>query len=102
MTAQDSADAYKKYPKATTEKYNEKYLILIGKIIDREFNSVGAASIQLDVEGDVKVKCSFTAFEKSQTRKLEVAHKVTLVGQFTLNIGNDEVWIYFCHQLPEK
>ncbi|HJZ92889.1 MAG TPA: leucine-rich repeat domain-containing protein [Gemmataceae bacterium] len=104
LTADELAKEYKADREAAEKKYKEQYLIVTGEVIDRELNSVGAASVQLKAAGEVKVKCSFTAFAKSQAKALKVGQTVTLIGQYTLNFGGQEVGLYFCQTLrpPKK
>lgn len=101
LTADQLAKEYKADPEAARKKYADKWLIVTGEVVDREFNSVGAASVQLKTTGDVKVKCSFTAFDKAQVKQFKVGQSVTLVGQFTLNFGDAEVGLYFCQALKK-
>lgn len=96
MTAQQLADAFAKDPKALEEKHKDKFIILTGKVVERQFNSVGAASVTLATTGNVKVKCSFTAFEKDGVKALKIGDEVKIAGQYTFNFGGEEVGLYFC------
>jgi Leucine-rich repeat (LRR) protein len=96
LSAEQLAKEYVADPEATTKKYKDKYLVISGEVMDRDFNSAGAASITLKVDSKVRVKCHFTAFESKQTRSLKVGQRVKAIGQYTLNFDKDEVGLYFC------
>src|SRR5262249_22293502 len=99
VTAQQLAKEYAADKEAANKKYKDKYLIITGEVADKEFNSAGAASVTLKVEGKVKVTCSFTAFEKALVKPIKVGQQLKAVGQYTLNFGDDEVSLYFCHPI---
>jgi Leucine-rich repeat (LRR) protein len=99
ITAQQLAKEYAADKEAANKKYTDKYLIITGEVADKEFNSAGAASVTLKVDGNVKVKCSFTAFEKGMVKPIKVGQQLKAVGQYTLNFGGDEVGLYFCHPI---
>jgi Leucine-rich repeat (LRR) protein len=101
LTAQELAKEYAADKDATGKKYADKYLIVTGEVVDKEFNSVGAASVTLKVEGKVKVKCSFTAFEKGMVKPIKIGQQLKAVGQYTLNFGDEEVVVYFCHPIKQ-
>jgi len=96
LSAAELAKEYATDHEAASKKYDKKYLILTGVVENKEFNSAGAASVQLKVAGKVKVFCSFTAFEKDVTKAIKVGQSIKLIGEYTLNSGKDEVGIYFC------
>ncbi len=97
ITAAELAKEYAADREATVKKYDGKHLVLTGEVVAKEFNSAGAAGMELKADGKVKVQCSFTAFEKDVTKPIKVGQKITVVGEFTLNFASrDEVTLYFC------
>jgi internalin A len=97
ITAAELAKEFAADGEATVKKYEGKILVLTGEVVAKEFNSAGAAGIELKSDNKVKVKCSFTATEKDVTKPIKVGQKLTVVGEFTLNFANrDEVGLYFC------
>jgi Leucine-rich repeat (LRR) protein len=101
MTAQQLAKEYAADKEAANKKYNEKYLILTGEVVDRQFNSAGAASMTLKVDGKVRVKVSFTAFDKGAVKPIKVGQQLKVVGQYALNFDAEEVSLYFCHPIKQ-
>jgi hypothetical protein len=88
---------------ATVKKYDKKHMILSGEVAAKEYNSAGAATITLKTDGKVKVKCSFTAFDKDAVKKVKIGEKIKVLGEFTLNFGSgDEAALYFCLPMPPK
>lgn len=105
LTPDELAKEFEKDSEATKKKYDEKFLILQGEIAAKAANDAGAVSLTLKTtQSEVKVKCSFTAFEKEETSALQVGQTVTVLGQFTLNLGEEEVGLYFCNLMdaPKK
>jgi hypothetical protein len=100
LTAEQLAKEFAADPEAVNKKYENKYLILTGEIVSREYNSVGASSVVLKTAGKLKVGCSFTAFEKDLTKPLKVGQKIKVIGRYAHSYSKDEVNLYFC--LPFK
>lgn len=97
LTAAELAKEYEGNREETTKKYDEKFLILKGEIESKEANEAGAVTLIFKTpESKVKVKCSFTAFDKEETEKLNEGQTVTVLGQYTLNLDESEVGLYFC------
>jgi hypothetical protein len=96
ISAEDLAKEFSANPEETSKKYDKKHLILTGEVTDREFNSAGAAAVILKGHDKIPVKCHFSAFEKGVAKSMKVGNKVKLVGEYTLNFGNDDVNLYLC------
>lgn len=102
LTAEALAKEYAADPGETVKKYDKKTIVLTGEAISKDYNSAGAASIELKSGNKVKVECRFTSFDKQTAKSLKVGRTVTLVGEFTLNSDSGkEVGIYFCLPLTK-
>jgi uncharacterized protein (DUF1330 family) len=102
LSAEELAKEYAADPEATVKKYDKKFLVMTGEVVSKEFNSAGAASVELKSGNKVKVKCSFTATEKDVTKPIKVGQTIEVVGEFTLNFaGGNDVGIYFCLPMPK-
>jgi hypothetical protein len=80
----------------TVAKYKDKYIILSGEIIGKESNDAGAPTLQLKADGKTKVFASLTAFDKELVADWKAGQKVSVVGQFILNLKAGEVYLYHC------
>ena len=96
LTAPQLAHEYIENRDDTVRKYDEKYLIVTGEVVQKETNDAGA--VQLDLKGEDKtiVRCTFTASEKAVADAVKVGQKVSILGEFTLNLAAGEVKLYSC------
>jgi Leucine-rich repeat (LRR) protein len=101
LSAPELAKQYEADKVATTKKYDKRQLVITGVVEDREFNSVGAATFTLKGTDKVKVKCSFTAFEKDAAKKIKIGQTVKLIGEFAFNFGGETVDLFFCLPITE-
>jgi hypothetical protein len=96
LTADQLAKEYGTDPDGTTAKYDKKYLIVTGEIANVDFNEAKAASITLKTKEQVlRVFCNFTVFAKEQTSRLKPGQKIKVLGEYTLNLDNKKVGLFF-------
>lgn len=96
LTAAELAHEYGENREATVKKYDEKFLIVSGEVLQKEINDAGA--VQLDLKGEDKtiVRCMFPASEKDVAEAIKSGQKVSVVGEFTLNLAPGQVKLYSC------
>ena len=82
-------------PEAVATQFKDKYLVVTGEVVSKEFNSP-PARIVLKSNDKVKVACSMTAMENKAAKEIKAGQTVTMAGQFMMNFGSDEVGLYFC------
>jgi Leucine-rich repeat (LRR) protein/uncharacterized protein (DUF1330 family) len=97
ITAVELAKEYATDPEAAQKKYQDKYLVISGEVTAKEFNSAGAATIELKTDGKVKVTCIYTASEKDVTKPMKVGQKIKAVGEFQIPFREkNAVEVYLC------
>ena len=100
LTAAELAHEYIDNRDATVRKYDEKYLIVTGEVVQKETNDAGA--VQLDLKGEDKmvIRCTFAPSEKDAAEALKAGEKVSVLGEFTLNLAPGQVKLYSCFLRP--
>jgi hypothetical protein len=102
LSAEQLAREYAANALAAKKKYNDKYLLVSGEVVDKSYNSAGAPSVAMKGDGKVRVACNFTANENVLTRSMQPGQTIQVLGQFTLNFDPDEVGLYFCLPVSKK
>jgi len=102
LTASELGKEYEANPKATTEKYDGKHLILSGEVDKKEVNEAGAAKFTLKTTGKVKVNVSFTGFEEEASKAIKPGQKIKVIGKYSFNFAPEEVSLFFCIPFDSK
>jgi hypothetical protein len=96
LTAAELTHEYGENREAAVKKYDEKYVVVSGEVLAKETNDAGA--VQLDLKGEDKsiVRCMFPASEKDEADAIQPGQKVSVLGEFTLNLAPGQVKLYSC------
>jgi hypothetical protein len=96
VTAAVLAHEYIDDRNAAVRKYDEKHLIVTGEVVQKETNDAGAVQLDLKGEGTTNIRCTFTSSEKEVADAVKVGQKVSVLGEFTLNLAPGQVKLYSC------
>jgi hypothetical protein len=102
MTAADLARDYEADRDTTVKKFDKKYVIVTGTILNTETNDVGAVAMELKGEGKTNIRCIFRATEKDIAEPFKPGQEIRVLGEFTLNLAPMEVKLYSCLPISDS
>ncbi|MCS7045918.1 MAG: OB-fold putative lipoprotein [Gemmataceae bacterium] len=84
IAAEALAEQFAKNKEATRAKFQDRFLLVTGILVDREVNETGAVRLWLKGAGDLRVDCGFDAPDRSEAERPPLGSGVRLVGEFSL------------------
>jgi tRNA_anti-like len=81
ITAADLAKQYTADRQVTAKKYEEKWAMVKGEVIDRPKTDLCAVLVKLKGAGDITLECCFGEAYKRTTEKVVVGSKVDIYGR---------------------
>jgi len=95
ITAEQLTAEYAQDPETASEKY-EGYHRIVGKLLDKQRDEIGTASLLLDGGQNARIKCGFLVHNAEQVQPLKIGDQVELLGEVNCWRDGSGINVFFC------